>query len=244
MPADLVEVMSSIQGEGLYVGTRQVFMRFLGCNLRCPYCDTPASFTEVRECRIEKTPGKRDFVTLPNPMQPEMAASILKFYDLHRHHSVSLTGGEPLLRVDFLLELIPLIRAQGAQRIFLETNGTLPGNLERLIDELDIVSMDIKLTGDTDWDAHTEFLQVAKRKEVYVKTVILAETTNADFQQTVDLIAAVDRNVPLVLQPVTPYGSIRRGPAPVRLIELQDMATQQLADVRVIPQTHKIMGQL
>ena len=39
----LSEVFSSIQGEGLYVGDRHLFVRFAGCNLNCQYCDTPDS---------------------------------------------------------------------------------------------------------------------------------------------------------------------------------------------------------
>ena len=37
---NIIEIFSSIQGEGKYVGYRQVFIRFSGCNLHCTYCDT------------------------------------------------------------------------------------------------------------------------------------------------------------------------------------------------------------
>ncbi|MDX9694125.1 MAG: 7-carboxy-7-deazaguanine synthase QueE, partial [Methanothermobacter sp.] len=43
MRAPIMEVFSSIQGEGLLVGCRQIFIRFAGCNLNCKYCDTPES---------------------------------------------------------------------------------------------------------------------------------------------------------------------------------------------------------
>ncbi|MBF0512255.1 MAG: 7-carboxy-7-deazaguanine synthase QueE, partial [Candidatus Omnitrophica bacterium] len=43
MNASIVEIFRSIQGEGKYVGTSQVFVRFGGCNLRCVWCDTPGS---------------------------------------------------------------------------------------------------------------------------------------------------------------------------------------------------------
>ncbi|HWJ02984.1 MAG TPA: 7-carboxy-7-deazaguanine synthase QueE [Verrucomicrobiae bacterium] len=243
MQTSLVEVMSSIQGEALYVGCRQVFVRFLGCNLACPYCDTPASFTQVRECRVEKTPGKRDFITLPNPMDPQDVVKILGYYDLRKHHSISFTGGEPLLQADFLQRLLPLLKNKGPL-IFLETNGTLPGELAKIIDLVDIISMDFKLWDKVNWAAHEEFLRVASQKTVYVKVVVLPDTQGTEIETTARLISSINPNIPLILQPVTPYGRIRKGPLPEKMIEFQDLALDYLSDVRVIPQTHKIMGQL
>ena len=38
--AIIKEIFSSIQGEGPYIGEKQLFIRFCGCNLNCAYCDT------------------------------------------------------------------------------------------------------------------------------------------------------------------------------------------------------------
>ena len=37
------EIFESIQGEGPYVGYKQLFIRFCNCNLKCNYCDTEFS---------------------------------------------------------------------------------------------------------------------------------------------------------------------------------------------------------
>ncbi len=243
METRLVEVMSSIQGEGLLVGYRQVFIRFFGCNLTCPYCDTPLSLTAVEQCRVERTAGKRDFYAVDNPLSPDGVRKILENYNLAKIHSISFTGGEPLLQAEFLQKLIPMLSGLGPQ-MYLETNGTLPGKLKQVINLLDIISMDIKLTGNTPWSAHADFLAVARQKQVYVKVVVLPGTVDDEILATCKLIAAQDTRIPLILQPVTPCGSIKSTPAPDRMLEVQDLALNWLEDVRVIPQTHKLMGQL
>ena len=65
MTAPIVELFSSLQGEGLLVGERQVFVRFAGCNLECAYCDTPAARSAPPTCRVEATPGAQDWQELP-----------------------------------------------------------------------------------------------------------------------------------------------------------------------------------
>ncbi|MCK5661099.1 MAG: 7-carboxy-7-deazaguanine synthase QueE, partial [Methanosarcinales archaeon] len=64
----IYEIFNSIQGEGPYVGMRQVFVRFCGCNLACEYCDTYESRKDViSNCSVEKVPGSRIFSKIENP---------------------------------------------------------------------------------------------------------------------------------------------------------------------------------
>lgn len=245
MPAIVTEIFSSIQGEGLLAGCRQIFIRLHGCNLNCSYCDTVFK-QEPFYCRVEETPGQRNFKLLPNPLQAKHAAAAAAALDLSLHHSVSLTGGEPLLHTSFIRELAPLLK--GTRRgIYLETNGTLPDKLLKVIDLIDIVSMDFKLpsiTGlPTFWEKHRQFLKIAASKETFVKTVVGEETTCEEIEKAADLIHSIAADIPLIIQPVSKNEKVM-GISPAYALALQEQALKKLVDVRIIPQTHKIMGQL
>ena len=239
---DIVELFSSVQGEGLYVGTRQVFVRLAGCNLVCAYCDTPESRHFCKNAMVEQTPGKRDFSQVANPLPITNLAYRINSLLTVRHHSISLTGGEPLCQAPMIAELAPQLNAP----IYLETNGTLFEQLALVLPHIDIISMDIKLpstTGKICWQEHREFLHLAVSKEVFVKIVVTGQSTCDELQQAFNLIASVDTNIPVILQPVTPLNGCKPVP-PDAMLSYQENAITSLNDVRVIPQTHKYMGQL
>lgn len=247
LQAPLVECFSSIQGEGMLVGLRQVFLRFAGCNLNCTFCDTPGMSETPEECLLELTPGRRDFFKVKNPVHLERVTSLLESWNAGWpgiHHSVSVTGGEPLLYRAQLLEWLPGLRH--LLPVYLETNGTLPEALEPLIPHLDMVGMDIKLPSASGcpqmWDEHRAFLEIASQKSVFVKVVIDQSTQEWEIERSCAIIGAVNPAIPLILQPMTlPDGGIAI--SALRALELQEVASS-LKDVRVIPQTHKFMGQL
>ncbi|BBB93063.1 MAG TPA: 7-carboxy-7-deazaguanine synthase QueE [Methylomusa anaerophila] len=239
---NLVEVFSSIQGEGLYVGCRQLFVRLAGCNLACSYCDTQDSKIMPQQAKFEQFPGKRNFRAVNNPLNIEKLAEHLNCLLRLPHHSVSITGGEPLCQPVAISQLLPLLKAP----IYLETNGTLTDNLALILPYIRIISMDIKLpssTGKSYWQEHSSFLEIAKQREVFVKIVITSATMQSEMEQAVDLIASIDYSIPLVLQPVTPYNGYE-AISPDDMLFFQEKALSKLADVRVIPQTHKFIGQM
>ena len=100
------EIFYTLQGEGAHSGIPAVFVRFSGCNLRCPWCDT--EFTAHTDMTAE-----------------QIVARVAELYDIpnERRKMVVLTGGEPSLQVD--KELIDALHAVGFY-ICIETNGTRP----------------------------------------------------------------------------------------------------------------------
>ncbi|MEI8175280.1 MAG: 7-carboxy-7-deazaguanine synthase QueE [Candidatus Omnitrophota bacterium] len=224
--AKITEIFSSIQGEGLYVGEPQIFVRFSGCNLDCAFCDT-----------VKKGGKEHGVVEILN------AVDLLSGADAAR--TVVLTGGEPLLAVDFLRQLLPQLKKRH-YRIYLETNGMLPGNLEKVLAMVDIIAMDIKLPsaqrGKGFWTLHRAFLNLAKSRKVFVKVVVTDATTEDEIGKASALINDIDFRIPLVLQPVTPANRIRKKVPAARLLRFQSAAKKILHDVRIIPQVHKQLG--
>jgi len=118
------DIFYSLQGEGRNTGRAAVFIRFAGCNLRCPFCDTAfdsyremsgeeileeISRYEVRGARYEVRGARcEDDESAPVPRQ-----GIL----------VVLTGGEPTLQVDEAF--VDLLHQHGYE-VAMESNGTRP----------------------------------------------------------------------------------------------------------------------
>ena len=241
----LLEVFSSIQGEGLLVGCRQIFLRLAGCNLACAYCDTP--FQPSDNCRVEDGPGSGSFRSLSNPLAEETLTSILHGWCAGFpgiHHSISLTGGEPLVQAEVLTEWLPALRR--LLPTYLETNGTLPAALEPLLPHLDWIAMDVKLASvagvPVPWPEHRRFLQLARRSNCFVKTVVGEETALEEARQVAALVAECAPDCELILQPVTRDGEIEMTSR--RLIDLQTAAARRHPRIRVIPQTHRFIGLL
>lgn len=211
------EIFTSIQGEGPYIGVKQLFVRFCGCNLDCAFCDTDHRKEDSKSYTIE-----------------ELLAEINKHTDCH---SVSLTGGEPLLHAGFLKEFLP----QCPLPVYLETNATLAGELSEIIDFVDYIAADIKLpscTGESSyWNEHDNFFTKAQHKELFAKIVFDKNITEEEIQNAVKLGA--NHNIELILQPKTdPNNEID-----IEFVQkIFDKFLDKYKKVRMIPQLHKFLN--
>jgi len=233
------EIFSSTQGEGIYAGVRQIFIRLPLCNLDCPYCDTPSK--DLPEyCNVELKPGVGNFKKIKNPLAVENIAEIINNLKTNDLHSISITGGEPLLYPDFILELKNFVEFP----FYLETNSTLPENAEKVKDCIDFAAADIKVEYREFYENSIETLKILKRRNLFVKIVVLPKTRTEIIEKVAVDLKNKNLDVPLILQPVTPHGIVKEKPHAEKLLNLADICGEYLSDVRIIPQMHKIWGAL
>ncbi len=124
----VVEIFSSINGEGPRQGQLALFIRMQGCNLNCSYCDTRWANEEDAKFHWTSTEEILDVVR-----------------QMHIRN-ITLTGGEPLLQED-IMELLQALAADPWLRVEIETNGSVPLAPFAGIENPPAFNMDYKLPG-------------------------------------------------------------------------------------------------
>jgi len=251
LSAFVSEIFSSAQGEGVNIGRRQLFVRFCECHRRCLYCDTNVERTEF--LRVELEPGGDKFLNEPNPVSLERLLQLI--VDANRaacaHDDLFITGGEPLLYADFLAEMLPEARRRLNLPVHLETSGDKPAEFALIAQWVDHVLMDIKLpsvTGEAGtWNEHLKFLRriIQSGAGATIKLVVNADTAQEDLDRAVEIIREAGSQFPVILQPMTATLQSNRVPTARQVLTWQSQMAVALGQtVRIIPQTHKIMGLL
>lgn len=214
------EIFTSIQGEGPFVGYKQIFIRLCGCNLNCKYCDTDYDSKNAKEYSID-----------------DIVAFIRQNIN---SHSVSLTGGEPLLHEKFIIDLFRNINNQIP--IYLETNGTLYKALENVINYIMYISADLKLPSATGlkphWEEHEKFFQIASSKMLFAKAVFNEDITDDEIKKMSELCKQY--NIELILQPmmINDVSSV----SSEAMIRVLNSCLEIHKPVRLIPQVHKFIN--
>ncbi|WP_457614578.1 7-carboxy-7-deazaguanine synthase QueE [Methanopyrus sp.] len=234
---NVYEVFLSVQGEGRFVGEPQAFVRFSGCNLRCAYCDEPASRSSRRRAPVRRVSGETE-LELQVPCRPEDIAEVLvKLESLEdTFRTVSLTGGEPLVQPWSALKvLVGELRERGF-RVLLETNASLPDRAPLVDESIDVISADVKLPshGPNMDDFPDRCLRFLKRisTEVYAKVVLVSGECYRYAEEVLRELYRLGVN-PVYLQPAMGYEH--------NLKDLWELAGVVDAEVRVLPQVHKLV---
>ena len=211
------EIFSSIQGEGLYVGQKHIFVRFCKCNLACKFCDTDFDIKNAKKYSIDEL-----YETL-KPLDSDV---------------ISFTGGEPLLDVDFLNDFLKEYKEKLNKKIYLETNGTCFEELKKIINYVDIIAMDIKLKSATGQEnsffENEEFIKTALNKELFIKIVFDENISEEEIIKTSSL--AKKYNLKLILQPKMPINKN------LNIENIFEKFYLNYHNVFLIPQTHKFLN--
>ena len=211
------EIFTSIQGEGPYIGQKHIFVRFCKCNLACKFCDTDFDIKNAKKYSIDEL--------------YEILSSI-------NADIISFTGGEPLLDCDFLEAFLKKYKNKLNKKIYLETNGICFLELEKIIDYINIISMDIKLKSATgqenNFSKNEEFIKTASNKELFIKIVFDENILDKEIIKTSTL--AKKYNLKLILQPKMPID---------RNLDIEKVFEKfylNYHNIFLIPQTHKFLN--
>lgn len=211
----ILEIFTSIQGEGKYIGIPSIFIRFAGCNLRCPWCDTKYSWKET---------GRYTTETVIN---------FIKSKPKFKH--IVFTGGEPLLYQDDILDILRAVMARDLV-ITIETNGTIiPGEeLYGFMEYIGLWSVSPKLFmgADMNFTAIKWFNQRVGTQWKFVVDGLL------DIDQILDMKeqAIITPVEPIIVQPNGMVQDYQK--ACQNLAEY--VIDHELTELRVLPQFHKI----
>lgn len=181
LSSHISEVFLSIQGEGKYAGARQLFIRFSDCDINCCDCDT-----DYKRKKSFEFLGKKFL----NPVKVDELIKFIKSSNiLDEIHSISFTGGEPLLNWQ---EIEYIISSLGTStKYFLETSGFHIDKLERIYKKFDVVSIDIKLNSTFNIKNNIEILKTADfidQQKSYFKLVIDKNIKNSEINDVVELL--------------------------------------------------------
>lgn len=210
---NVAETFVSINGEGVLAGQLSVFVRFTGCNLRCSFCDTMWA---------------NDADAPHTTMTTEEICEAVRKTGVH---NVTLTGGEPLLRAG-MAELLHRLTENPAQRVEIETNGSIDLTPFTGISSTISFTMDYKLPG-SGMESHmrTENFALLTERD----TVKFVAGSRADLERALEIIQTYDltHRCHVYLSPV--FGRIQ----PVEIVEF--MQEHVLNDITMQLQMHKII---
>ena len=162
---DSIESLSTQDGPG-----RRVVIFFNNCKLRCKYCHNPEMWTKKEN----------------NYTTDELVEKIKRFKP-YIDGGITISGGEPLLQSEFLIELTTKLKQEGFH-IALDTAGVGINQYEAILKNIDLVIFDIKAIKEKDYKDLTgtsiteslKFLEIVKKlnKKLWIKQVIIPDVND------------------------------------------------------------------
>ncbi|MCJ8012373.1 7-carboxy-7-deazaguanine synthase QueE [Paenibacillus sp. KQZ6P-2] len=233
-PIPVLEIFGpTVQGEGMVIGQKTMFVRTAGCDYRCSWCDSAFTWDGSGVKDIRKMDAKAIW-------------DELKCIGGDRFSHVTLSGGNPLL-LPQLSSLVSLLKAYGI-RMAVETQGTRWQDWLTEIDEVTISPKPPSSGMATDWDKLDGIVnRLGSRPERYAYSlkVVIFDDHDLEYAQTVHNRYP---NVPMFLQvgnsDVTRMDKDTHAAELIKQYEAlidKVMTSEVLNDVRVLPQLHTLV---
>lgn len=194
------ETFTTVDGPGIR------FILFLSnCPLRCKYCHNPDTWA----CK-----GKEYSVD-------DIVNEILKYKNYYKNGGVTISGGEPLLQIDFVIEIFKKLKKYNMHTAIDTSGSTFNENQIEKFDELnkytDLYLLDIKeidekkhieLTGKSNKNI-LEFAQYLSKnnKKVWIRHVIVP-TINLDKDDLIKTKEFIDTLNNVEIVDVLPYHTL------------------------------------
>ena len=235
MNVRIFEIFTSIEGEGIFYGTKTLFVRLAGCPFTCFYCDTKESLPldSGKEFSIE------DAIT---EIDSQIQSNTFK---------VNFTGGDPLLQHQAVALLAKNIQDRKIPT-YLESSCFDVDRFNHVLPFIDYVKIEFKTRESEFVDIkHYEKLiseslkclesSINLQKITYIKIVVSSKTKITDFNNLVENIFKIRNSEKIsgfIIQPT--YGISE--PSLEQLMEMYDCVFPKFSDVKVVPQLHKFIG--
>jgi organic radical activating enzyme len=191
------------------VGMPCYFVRFFGCNRKCSYCDTKYAVS-----------GKFTLKTADDVVSAVAGG-----------FPVVVTGGEPTLQRDFLIEFL---RKIGKRNIFLETNGAR--SIKKIVDRFDFISFHLIFPFDM---KKKRFIREISQRDFGVKVIVEKKTKFGAVIKVAEFLRKFKKGI-LILQPVSSKGKIEKDAAK-KCLSFAKKIYGKFQRVFVIPQIHKAL---
>ena len=235
MNVRIFEIFTSIEGEGIFYGTKTLFVRLAGCPFTCFYCDTKESLPldSGKEFSIE------DAIT-------EIGSQIQS-----NTFKVNFTGGDPLLQHQAVALLAKNIQDRKIPT-YLESSCFDVDRFNHVLPFIDYIKIEFKTRESEFVDIqHYEKLiseslkclesSINLQKITYIKIVVSSKTKITDFNNLVENIFKIRNSEKIsgfIIQPT--YGISE--PSLEQLMEMYDCVFPKFRDVKIVPQLHKFIG--
>ena len=213
------------EGEGVHIGTPQIFIRFQGCHIGCLNCDSIDTWEFDQKTAIDL----KELLTQVNSLS-------LDHYGLKR---VSITGGDPLSpkHSDSLKALILSLKSSGYY-INIEASGMRV--VSDIFELVDFISFDVKTPSTRVRSSSSILFDVATNfaHKLQIKSVI---ETEADFQMVVERKKELDQKLPSNEVPwcLTPSYNLEEDFPKARFEQVLNWNQLSGSLFRVIGQQHK-----